>query len=401
MASLTDLPTACRFAVLHVTDDEDETGVGSKAGTSAKGKDAADGTNAAKAKKKRKKKKTRAKSNQGDTAKNQDEETEDHDEQILEHDEWSQWIEKDEQYVLSQFQRDLKEAVEASKQEQWQKIGQEQKAHVSTPEFTQENAQEKRKKEKPVVMTLGEFRMTVSADEVNASTNSGHDHFVSELDKFLDWQDDSDSFQLSVHFQAYLREGSKEEVRLHDEEKPSTVGKMKTGKLPASQKKSSRSESEPRSNQEQLIQPALEKKLLPATHEDQIQAELIQMKEELDKTSHELIELRKTKAEQLQIIDDLKVGVCKHGCDVKMFCFSRANHAMKEKSELVMQIEELNEVKEQVVQLHGQLEQERSKNSALKIEINKFQDEAMITSVWHIIYAYTYIVGRLYKKQSI
>lgn len=64
MASLTDLPTACRFAVLHVTDDEDETGVGSKAGTSAKGKDAADGTNATKAKKKRKKKKTRAKSNQ-------------------------------------------------------------------------------------------------------------------------------------------------------------------------------------------------------------------------------------------------------------------------------------------------------------------------------------------------
>lgn len=63
MASLTDLPTACRFAVLHVTDDEDETGVGSKAG-GAKGKDAADGTNATKAKKKRKKKKTRAKSNQ-------------------------------------------------------------------------------------------------------------------------------------------------------------------------------------------------------------------------------------------------------------------------------------------------------------------------------------------------
>lgn len=49
------------------------------------------------------------------------------------------------------------------------------------------------------------------------------------------------------------------QVRLHDEEKPSTVGKMKTGKLPASKKKSSRSESEPRSNQEQLIQPALEK----------------------------------------------------------------------------------------------------------------------------------------------
>ncbi|XP_073241785.1 uncharacterized protein [Porites lutea] len=375
MASLTDLPTACRFAVLHVTDDEDETGVGSKAGTSAKGKDAADGTNAAKAKKKRKKKKTRAKSNQGDTAKNQDEETEDHDEQILEHDEWSQWIEKDEQYVLSQFQRDLKEAVEASKQEQWQKIGQEQKAHVSTPEFTQENAQEKRKKEKPVVMTLGEFRMTVSADEVNASTNSGHDHFVSELDKFLDWQDDSGVLDANKSKERLLSEGATSDnlmqVRLHDEEKPSTVGKMKTGKLPASQKKSSRSESEPRSNQEQLIQPALEKKLLPATHEDQIQAELIQMKEELDKTSHELIELRKTKAEQLQIIDDLKKELSQVKRRNKQLCFILSQAEMKEKSELVMQIEELNEVKEQVVQLHGQLEQERSKNSALKIEINK------------------------------
>lgn len=82
-----------------------------------------------------------------------------------------------------------------------------QKAHVSTPEFIQENAQEKRKKEKPVVMTLDEFRMTVSADEVSASTNSGHDHFVSELDKFLDWQDDSGVLDANKSKERLLSEG--------------------------------------------------------------------------------------------------------------------------------------------------------------------------------------------------
>ena len=47
--------------------------------------------------------------------------------------------------------------------------------------------------------------------------------------------------------------------------------------------------------------------MLPATHEDQIQAEMVHMKDELDKTGHELIELRKTKAKHMQIIEDLKV----------------------------------------------------------------------------------------------
>ena len=62
MASLTDLATKCRFAVLEVSDDEDEEkrGVGDKA-ASAKG---ADANNATKAKKKRKKKKSRAKNNE-------------------------------------------------------------------------------------------------------------------------------------------------------------------------------------------------------------------------------------------------------------------------------------------------------------------------------------------------
>lgn len=66
MASLTDLATKCRFAVLEVSDDEGEekAAVGDKA-SSVRG---ADANNATKAKKKRKKKKNRAKNNQVMTA---------------------------------------------------------------------------------------------------------------------------------------------------------------------------------------------------------------------------------------------------------------------------------------------------------------------------------------------
>jgi len=49
-------------------------------------------------------------------------------------------------------------------------------------------------------------------------------------------------------------------------------------------------------------------KLLVATHEDEMQAEMVHIKDELDKTGHELTELRKAKVEHVKIIEDLKVG---------------------------------------------------------------------------------------------
>lgn len=39
-----------------------------------------------------------------------------------------------------------------------------------------------------------------------------------------------------------------------------------------------------------------------------MQAEMVHIKDELDKTGHELIELRKAKVEHVKIIEDLKVG---------------------------------------------------------------------------------------------
>jgi len=39
-----------------------------------------------------------------------------------------------------------------------------------------------------------------------------------------------------------------------------------------------------------------------------MQAEMVHIKDELDKTGHELTELRKAKVEHIKIIEDLKVG---------------------------------------------------------------------------------------------
>lgn len=98
---------------------------------------------------------------------------------------------------------------------------------------------------------------------------------------------------------------------------------------------------------------------------------MVDIKDELDRTGHELVELRKAKDEHLQIIEDLKTELSQVKRRNKQLCFILSQAEMKEKSELLMQIEELNEVKEQVVQLHAELEQERSKNSTLKTEMAK------------------------------
>ena len=59
-------------------------------------------------------------------------------------------------------------------------------------ESTSNNLKEKRKKEKPVVMSLDEFRMNVTTEGIGDSAKTEKQHFVAELDGFLGWpQDDS------------------------------------------------------------------------------------------------------------------------------------------------------------------------------------------------------------------
>lgn len=364
MASLKGIPTKCRFAVLDVSDDGDEekSGVGENAGNAKK----ADANNATKAKKKRKKKKNKAKNEQTNPESDQGNERQGTGENV----EWVDWMQKDEEFVFNQFQRDLKVAIAASKQDKQQNI-QTQQISLKNPsiaEMSQENKQEKRKKD--IVMSLDEFNMHYTTDRNLDSEKPEKLPSETKFDDFSYLQDVT-SFDLKKPFENFgMSPGPPENDVTQIEEKPQVSGKVV--KTSAGRKKnSSRSEGDT-SNPEQLKQATKpEKKLLTASHEDQIHAEMVDIKDELDRTGHELVELRKAKDEHLQIIEDLKTELSQVKRRNKQLCFILSQAEMKEKSELLMQIEELNEVKEQVVQLHAELEQERSKNSTLKTEMAK------------------------------
>ena len=62
---------------------------------------------------------------------------------------------------------------------------------ISTPDTSQENTKEKKKKEKPVVMSLDEFRMTgpTEAEGINDLAKREKRHSVTGLDDFLEWPD--------------------------------------------------------------------------------------------------------------------------------------------------------------------------------------------------------------------
>ncbi|XP_020625904.1 G kinase-anchoring protein 1-like isoform X1 [Orbicella faveolata] len=372
MNSLTGLATKCRFAVLEVSDDEDEEKPqveGDKAGTVAGRPKGADANNDAKAKKKRKKKKNRSKNNQSSGDPSNNDQDIDNNEPNADHGEWDEWMQKDEQFVLSQFQRDLKLALEASKIDTIQT--RQKQELTSTQAVSQEITKEKKKKEKPIPMSLSEFRQTGTTEGIQCAPKSESSHSVTGLDSFLEWPDDSTIAVTLNHERSNIQGTTFNEmvqVERQSEEKPSTP--TKPVKVSGRKKNDVKSDTESR-NQNQVTKTLSEKKLFVATHEDEMQAEMVHIKDELDKTGHELTELRKAKVEHIKIIEDLKKELSQVKKRNKQLCFILSQAEMKEKSELLMQIEELNEVKEQVVQLHAELEQERSKNSALKNEMAK------------------------------
>ena len=62
---------------------------------------------------------------------------------------------------------------------------------ISAPEISQEISKEKKKKEKSVVMSLEEFRITGPPGGIQSSTKSEKHHSMTGLDDFLEWPNDS------------------------------------------------------------------------------------------------------------------------------------------------------------------------------------------------------------------
>ncbi|XP_022779379.1 G kinase-anchoring protein 1-like isoform X4 [Stylophora pistillata] len=316
MNSLTKLPTKSRFALLEVSDDESEEKLEVVVNEARSKCD--DSKSAGKAKKKcKKKKKSRQQSNESCKTALKNKEDSDGKEVSVQSGDWDEWKKRDEQFVLSQFQRDLEEALEVSKKDAWQ--AKQMQDLTKTMAISHEDGEWK-KKEKSAVMSLKDFQLTRSTTGKNSP--KFEESSTTGLDDFLAWPN---GFPVGTRESDTNSKGT-----AHNE----------------------------------LVQ-----KLLPAAHEDQLRAEMVRIKEKLFNSNLELDELRKMKTEHITMIEDLKKELLQVEKRNKQLCFILSQAEMKEKAELLTQIEELNEVKEQVVQLHAELEQERSKNSALKSEI--------------------------------
>lgn len=80
----------------------------------------------------------------------------------------------------------------------WQEV-------LSTQEGSQEMTKEKKKKEKPVAMSLSEFRQSGTAEGIQCVPKSENSHSVKGLDDFLEWPDDSTIAVTQNHVRSNLQ----------------------------------------------------------------------------------------------------------------------------------------------------------------------------------------------------
>ncbi|XP_031567297.1 G kinase-anchoring protein 1-like [Actinia tenebrosa] len=343
---LTDLPTACRFAVLKISDDseEEETKPFDKKGAkNTSSSNTVSSGGAAKKKRNKKKRHNRSKNSQGndiDTVASSDSM------QVTKNDEengWEVWQNKDEQFVMDQFQKDLQAALEESKS-------------VIGPSPSQQagndlSSNKKKKKEKTI--SLDEFISGNLDDDTRnpVEANGNLSAFTEDLPSSMFGLDDfqmQDSHSTSVTFV----------TSVSNEKLPKSKSKKKTHDKTEDVESGSKSEA---------------KKIIPATQEESMKAEMVHVQEELSKKDETVTKLQKTIEKQKIWISDLQKELIQVKKRNKQLCHILAQGEMKEKADLLMQIEELNEFREQVVELHAELEQERSKSSALRQEMIKHQ----------------------------
>ncbi|RMX51630.1 hypothetical protein pdam_00021458 [Pocillopora damicornis] len=313
--------TKSRFAALEVSDDDSE---GELQGVSDEARRKCDDSkNARKTKKKcKKKKRSRQKSNESSETAVMNRVDSGGKEASVQSGDWDEWKQKDEQFVLGQFQRDLKEALEASKQDAWH--AKQKQELMKTMTISHED--DERKKEKPVVMSFNEFQPMRSTTGINSpkleeSSKTG-------LDNFPAWPN---GFPVGI---------AVNEVQVKSDSEKND----KPGKSALLSNRSNNGGRIPDHSTQMLT----EKKLLPAAHEDQLRAEMVHIKEKLFKSNLELSELKKMRTEHITMIEDLKKELLQVKKRNKQLCFILSQAEMKEKSELLTEIEELNEVKEQV-----------------------------------------------------
>lgn len=296
--------TKSRFAVLEVSDDDSE---GELQGVSDEARRKFDDTkNARKTKKKcKKKKRSRQKSNESSETAVMNRVDSGGKEASVQSGDWDEWRQKDEQFVLGQFQRDLKEALEASKQDAWH--AKQKQELMKTMTISHED--DERKKEKPVVMSFNEFQPMRSTTGINSpkleeSSKTG-------LDNFPAWPN---GFPVGTRGSTRHSKGiAVNEVQVKSDNEKND----KPGKSALLSNRSNNGGRIPDHSTQMLT----EKKLLPAAHEDQLHAEMVHIKEKLFKSNLELSELKKMRTEHITMIEDLKKELLQVKKRNKQLCF--------------------------------------------------------------------------------
>eukprot|EP00794_Sanderia_malayensis_P009697 gene9697-10688_t len=236
------------------------------------------------------------------------------------------WNEKDEQFVLNEFQRDLKEAMRKSLVEE------EERRQL----MLQSTQARKQKKDNSVKLSLDEFQNRPKETTLNRHHGNG---ITNETAAFDDWVTEAQPAKV--------------------ETKPE---KEKKKKKKVADKNSHKIDEDIKNDTKKSV----EVLNTNGAHA----ASVAQWKFDLDSKANENQELKST-------IEQLKEELAEVKKRNKQLCFILGQGEMRDKSDILLQVDQLTNVKDELSaelsDMHSALEQERSKVSTLKLEIAKYQ----------------------------
>ncbi|CAL1546542.1 unnamed protein product, partial [Lymnaea stagnalis] len=321
--------SSSRFAVLKIEDDEDEKKAPSK--TASKPNSSVTG-----AKKKNKKKKDNKESEQlknlafGKSGGKQQQQRNGVGDGGDERKAWDQWKEHDHELVEEQFKDDLEVALLQSrleaerKQQEEKKLKERIEAGLELP-TTREGRKKKKQKDKPHAMSLEQFKQLPPEKPVASD--------------------------------------SEDEVNGKISETPPIQTRV-----PATQQDPKFFNSVEDDAEQILRQEKMQEHYRKQYASDSVI--VAKLKNDLEKKDQQLLEKQK----QIESMEAELKQVKKRN---KQLCVILAQGEMKDKAQVLIQVDELTVVKdeltEQVTSLTGELEKEKSKNHALKAEVDKLK----------------------------
>lgn len=259
-------------------------------------------------------------------------------------DNWEEWKNKDEAFVVDQFQKDLENALRLSAESQPQQQASKVKKKVKT-------------------MSLDEF---VAKEQDSVNTYEQAPPIVPHMDSFYIPNGYSPEELDPNHYDTCIDDMS------HVSLEPPTTTNIPT---PTKKKKKKKKPVDNNTLSEVLHELHTEERTESSTTTQVGSIDAASFASWQNEIEEKEKEINKLKELNEQLKDEL--GQVKKRN--KQFCFILAQGEMKDKSEILLQVDDLtnikNELSEELAEMHIALEQERSKVSSLKAELEKQQNQ--------------------------